>query len=629
MADEKLFQEAIEAIQNGKNERAREILTQLLKFDKNNPDYWLWLSAAVETHSERIFCLESVLRLDPVNKAAQRGLILLGARSAGKEISPVPPVRRKWTLEEVPEPPKTLLGRIIANPILRTLTILILLAILSGLIAAGIFGFRYTQQVAFVRVSITPRPTLTRTITPSPTPTATRVFRTPTPTYLGPLPLWTLLKETYTPTPRYVDTPHPIIEAYRSALRAYERGDLEQMLLFLQQAVRDDPRAADLQFYIGQAQYQLQRYEDAGEAFEKAISIDPNFAPAYTGYALALGKIDSEENREEILESFTKAIELDPNYLESRIARANFYIGLGELENAQEDLEILKESSPRESRLYLLLAKIELANQNYEKALEYAEQAFEIDITIPETYFILAEIYSFNNLYQNALEKIEIYAPFDDRNPKVWFLLGQARFETGDEAGALEALDQALRLDIRNAEAYWYRGRIFLSRGEGQPAVNEFYTASLIKPDSFVINLDLGRALLSAERIDDAIQQFVVVETLAESNAQLAEMLYWRGQVFEAGENPRAAEQAYLELLALPEDEVPELFAEFARQRLMVINPPTPTNSLTPTASLTPTITLTPTKSPTITSTSQTPAKTPTQTPTPSRTSTRTPTPTP
>jgi tetratricopeptide (TPR) repeat protein len=609
MADENIFQEAVEAIKNGEKDRARELFTGLLKRDKNNPEYWLWLSSVVESHKERIFCLENVIRLDPENQAAKRGLILLGGRAAGEDIKPVPPVRRRWILEPVDEPPATLFGRIIANPVLRVVFILSVLLILSGLIYAGIFGYRYTQQIAFVRVSITPRPTLTPTITYTPSPTATLVQRTPTSTFSGPIPLWTLLESTYTPTPRYVDTPHPILEAYRSAMRAYERGNLEQMLVFLQQATRDDPQAADFHYYIGEANLRLGRYELASEAFQEAIRLDQNLAPAYTGLGKALYLLDPGEYSEQILENFEKAIDLDPGFYESQLSRAGYYLELDQLEDAQMDLDSLLDVDLRDPRLYMLLAHINLVDEDYESAKENAEKAYDIDLTLPEVYRILAEVYSKTGNYREALEKIEIYLPFAELDARAWFLLGQARYETGNEEAALTALDEAIRLDNRNGDAYWYRGRIFLNQEEGQKAVNDLYTASLILPQSFVVNLDLARALLAAERLTDAIQQFMVAESFAENHSQLAEALYWRGQALEEAGNPSAAAQVYTELISLPEDEVKMVFRLFALERILVLNPPTATATSTSTSTSTPTLTSTPT---------------PRISPTPTKTATRT-----
>ena len=624
MADENTFLEAVECIQNGDNERAKELLTGLLKRDKNNPEYWLWLSTVVESQKERIFCLESVLRLDPGNKAAQRGLILLGGKNTGGEIIPVPPVRRKWSLEPEDETPKPFLGRILANPVLRVVTILVVLVVLVGLITAGVYGFRYTQRVAFVRVSITPRPTLTPTITYTPSPTATRAIRSATPTFSGPIPLWTLLEATYTPTPRYVNTPHPILEAYRSSMRALERGDIQQMLLFLQQASRDDPAAADLQYYIGEAYIKLGDFESASTAFQKAIELDSNFAPAYTGYARTLELLDSIKFSNLIIENFGKAIELDPDYFESFLERAKFYIALGDIDKAYEDLESLQAENLRDPRLYLLLSQLDLLALDYENALTNAEKAYEIDITLPEVYLILAEVYSSNGNFTEALEKIRIYIPFDESNPRAWFLFGQANYETGDEDEALKALDEVLRLDNRNGDAYWYRGRIFLDQGDGQKAVNEFYTASLILPQSFLVNLDFGRGLFMAERFSDAFQQLNVAEGLAENDSQVAEILYWRGQVLEAGGNPTAAEQTYIELLSLPEESVSKEYAQFAQKRLLILNPPTSTPTSTSTTTSTPTLTKISTATPQFTKTS---TKTNTPTPSPTRTPTRTKTP--
>ncbi len=75
-----MFTEAIAAVQAGDKGRARELLSRLLRIEPSNAEYWLWLSAAVPTERERLFCLKSALKHDPTNRAALRGLVILGAR---------------------------------------------------------------------------------------------------------------------------------------------------------------------------------------------------------------------------------------------------------------------------------------------------------------------------------------------------------------------------------------------------------------------------------------------------------------------------------------------------------------------------------------------------------------------
>ena len=51
-----MLQQAMEAIRAEQFAQAREILTNLLQTDQQNPDYWVWMSAAMETPKERLYC---------------------------------------------------------------------------------------------------------------------------------------------------------------------------------------------------------------------------------------------------------------------------------------------------------------------------------------------------------------------------------------------------------------------------------------------------------------------------------------------------------------------------------------------------------------------------------------------
>ena len=55
------YQQALSFIQSGELDKARELLARLIKADKDNLDYWLWMSAVVKTPKERIYCLREVL----------------------------------------------------------------------------------------------------------------------------------------------------------------------------------------------------------------------------------------------------------------------------------------------------------------------------------------------------------------------------------------------------------------------------------------------------------------------------------------------------------------------------------------------------------------------------------------
>ena len=83
-----MFQDAVNALRAGNKALAKDVLTRLLKTDQNNATYWVWMSAAMETHKERVYCLQTALRFDPENIAAKRGLTLLGAIPPDENVQP-------------------------------------------------------------------------------------------------------------------------------------------------------------------------------------------------------------------------------------------------------------------------------------------------------------------------------------------------------------------------------------------------------------------------------------------------------------------------------------------------------------------------------------------------------------
>src|SRR5512135_1221790 len=92
-----MFEDAVDALRQGERARGKEILTRLLKADQGNPNYWIWMSAAVDSAKERIYCLETALKLDPANVTAKRGLVLLGGLAPDENIQPFPLNRpRPW-----------------------------------------------------------------------------------------------------------------------------------------------------------------------------------------------------------------------------------------------------------------------------------------------------------------------------------------------------------------------------------------------------------------------------------------------------------------------------------------------------------------------------------------------------
>ena len=84
---EDMLANGIAAVKAGKMEEAQEWLVRLLQIDRYNEQAWVWLSGAADNDQDRLDCVLEVLKINPDNALAKRGLAALRA----KGVSPAPP----------------------------------------------------------------------------------------------------------------------------------------------------------------------------------------------------------------------------------------------------------------------------------------------------------------------------------------------------------------------------------------------------------------------------------------------------------------------------------------------------------------------------------------------------------
>jgi tetratricopeptide (TPR) repeat protein len=600
-----LFQEAVEALRTGERPRAKELLTRLLKTDQNNVNYWIWMSAAVETAKERVYCLQTAIRIDPENATAKRGLILLGALPPDENIQPFPMNHpRAWEEQlilahERPAEKKPLLSR----PLVRLAGMGVIGAALCGLVFFMFVLPRIPRTAVIPTYTFGPSPTFTLT------PTALNTTARPSPTHIGPTPLWALLPATYTPTPLYNPTPRQPEsgDMFRAASDAYNRGNWEEVIQFMGQIAAVEPQSADPWFFIGEAYRFQEKYVEALEAYEKALTLNPNFGPAYVGRARVHLALDPKAK---VIDDLDTAIEKDPAYAEAYLVRAAYKTDREDAESALEDLKTAEALTPNSALVHYEYARAYLALDDPERALASAEHARELDITLVPVYLILGNAYASNGQADEAMEALQTYVTYAEENVTTLFLQGKLSYMNGDYETALEKLDASIELE-NDPLARMYRGLTYLELGVGPQAIYELRVAILTYPESFEAQIGLTRAYMLDKKFGNAFLQAEQAFPLAETDEQRAQIYYWRAKSQDAmGGQFAGAKRDWEALLALPAEAVPAAWRTEARQHLAALNTP----------SLTPTIT----KTPTATSTPQ--PKTPTRTPKPG---TKTPTPTP
>ena len=606
-----VFQEAVEALQEGKKARARELLTGLLKSDQNNATYWVWLSATMDTPKERIYCLQTALKLDPQNATAKRGLILHGALPADDSVQPFPVNRpRAWEQKlllahERPKP--TGWAAVKASPLTRIGGLVALAAVLVG---ALVFGFIIPGATRNTRPP-------TRTPGPSPTYTltVTSVNATGQPAVIGTSASFSdLLAVPYTPTPLYISLAGSPLTAdqYRSAKLSYTRGDWDEVIRTSREIVRTEANSPAAYYLMGDAYRFLGDFNGALSAYQSAIGLDQSYGPAYVGLARARLGIDPKTDVRSFLD---EAIRSDPNFGEAYLERAAARIRENDISGALSDLAQADAKLAGSPMVYYTLALAHQKDGDTERAIQAAEKANQLDVTYLPTYLLLGELYAQADRHEEAANALEIYIKYQAQDSRAYLLLGKMAFQNGDYEDTIEAMDQSTALDRNQREAYLYRFLSNIELQRGDEADNEIDSILLLYPDSFDIHLALIRLHLLQKRNGSALLELEKTRALAESDEQKALVYYWGASVHERRNEPEKAIEYWQLLLDLPEESMTAEMRSEAEQQLASVTPATPTRTAT-VRTPTPTRTSTPTRTPTPTST---------RTPAPSRTPSRTP----
>lgn len=91
----------------------------------------------------------------------------------------------------------------------------------------------------------------------------------------------------------------------------YERGRYEEALQAFDEAIQLNPDLAVVWHNNGTAFRNLGRYEEALQAFDEAIRLDPEYVDAWTMRGLTLADLS---NYDEAIQSYDEAIRLDPKH---------------------------------------------------------------------------------------------------------------------------------------------------------------------------------------------------------------------------------------------------------------------------------------------------------------------------
>jgi serine/threonine protein kinase/Flp pilus assembly protein TadD len=185
------------------------------------------------------------------------------------------------------------------------------------------------------------------------------------------------------------------------------------------------------------------KYGEAIPLYKDATSRDPYFAIAYARLASCY---NSKGQNELAREAHEKAYELRDRASEREqlIVSANYYGGVtGEWDRQIEQLEIWKQTYPRDWEPFNLLANRYTLVGPFEKAIENAQHAIQLNPSNAKPYVNLAVAFMGLNRFEEAKEVLRRALSQKLETTNMHARLYQLAFVQGDKVGMQEQLDWA------------------------------------------------------------------------------------------------------------------------------------------------------------------------------------------
>jgi tetratricopeptide (TPR) repeat protein len=211
----------------------------------------------------------------------------------------------------------------------------------------------------------------------------------------------------------------------RSSLRGTQEGN-EGAAELLARAVEVDPTFGLAHYHLGSAHMALQNRWKAAAQFRAATQVDQSLPEPYK----ALGDIFMSSPRrlyDQAIEAYTRAITLRPTYAEAHVGLGDAKAAKNEHEAAIGHYQKALAIDPLNARVHFSLAKIYYNEKGlYFEAVNAYQKAIDLDPYFVEARMGLGETYEEKGLYKDAIAEYKKVIEVDARHAAAHYNLALA-----------------------------------------------------------------------------------------------------------------------------------------------------------------------------------------------------------
>ncbi|MCC3438157.1 serine/threonine-protein kinase [Microcoleus sp. PH2017_05_CCC_O_A] len=294
-------------------------------------------------------------------------------------------------------------------------------------------------------------------------------------------------------------------DLHNRGITLYNLSKFEEALAAYERAITLRPDYAEVWQEKAKTLYELKKYKESQSAYDKAIELKPEYLEAWTGRGYALDKL---EQSKEAIASFDNALKIQPDYPAAWEGRGDALLDSQRYEEAIASYEKAVHFQPN---LYLAWYNRGQAHQNlkqYDRAVESYQKAVEIKFDNSDAWYNLGNVFLELNKNQEAFEAYEKAVRFQPNFYQAWYSKGIALLKMRRHEEAVEAYEKAVKLKPDYHQAWYNLGWSYHELRKYESAIECYSKALDLNPKESQGWYNRGNAQYNLKRYEDAIASY-------------------------------------------------------------------------------------------------------------------------
>src|SRR6266508_2394582 len=233
--------------------------------------------------------------------------------------------------------------------------------------------------------------------------------------------------------------------------------------------------------------------------------MDPDMDAAWS----ALGFVYESRNQlEDAIKVYKQAIKANPDNMGFIERLGDLLAKLGRYKEAQEEVEALVDSLPRDPRVWLKLGALHYEQKQWDKAVSAFRQAVLLEPTNLRTRYFLATALMDAGKDDEARIELEKILRADPRSVDARVQLGFLFGRTKKHDEAVKVLQEAINIEPKRPELFLYLGTALQRASQYDRAASVLQEGLSIDDKQKDLYFQLGVVYEKQQRFDDAVRAF-------------------------------------------------------------------------------------------------------------------------